>query len=207
MKRFFRNLILLLGIPFLVVLPSANARMGGFGGPGQGSVGHWGGGHFDHDHFHGRPGFFFVGAFPFWYPYYGSPYYYYYYDYPPTYYYDGYNYAPQYYYDSGPVVSYNDRAPVYPANDTRSYLVLGHDAGKGLRNKTVTWNWFVEYLQAYIVNGPSWVRDDFQRGFISGYGDGGESVFKKGIQQAGQRSVSSTENPPPSGPNSNSQRY
>src|SRR5580704_2025215 len=73
---------------------------GGFGGPGPGSYGHWGG--WQGGHYHDHPGFFFVGAFPFWYPYYGSPYYYYYYDSPPPYYYYNgynYNYAPRYSYN------------------------------------------------------------------------------------------------------------
>ena len=208
MKRFVGYAIMAVGILALATVPVVNARMGGAGAPAQqGSSGHGGGfnggGHFDHDGFHGRSGFFFAGAFPFWYPYYSPSYYYY--DYPPPYYYyRDYNYAPRYYYDSGPPVSsYNDR----PANDTRTYLMLGHDAGKGLRNKTVTWDWFVEYLQAYIVNAPPWARDDFQRGFVAGYGDNAESTYKKGIQQVEQRKVSSTESPHLSGPNPNSQQY
>jgi hypothetical protein len=212
MKRLVRYLIAAVGISALAAATTAVARMGGFGGPVQhGSSGHWGGfnggNRFDRDRFHHHSEFFFFGPFPFWYPYYWPPYYYY--DYPPPrYYYDDYNYAPRYYYDSGqPLSYYNDRNPGYPAYDTRSYLTLGHDAGKGLRNKTVTWDWFVEYLQAYIVNAPSWVRDDFYRGFLAGYGDNAESLYKKGIRQARQPSVSSTESMHPSEPNPNSQRY
>ena len=194
--------------------------MGGFGGPGQqGTPSHWGGdhggsfhdgGHFDHDGFRHHDGdFFFFGAFPFWYPYYGSPYYYYYYDYPPPYYYDGYYYTPRYYYDSDRSVSYyGERTAIYPAYDGRSYLVLGHDSGKALKKNAVSWNWFIEYLQAYIVNAPSWSRDDFHRGFVSGYGDGAESVYRKGIQQARQPSASRAESQSSTGPNSDtSQRY
>ena len=187
MKRFLGYLIVAAGILFLSAAQSTSARMGGFGGPGPGSAGHWGGGWHD-DHFHGRPGFFFVGAFPFWYPYYGSPYYYYYYP-PPYYYYDGYNYnyAPRYYYNSTPpVASENSAPPAYPTNDPRNYLVLGHDSGKALKLKSASWGWFVEYLQAYVVNAPSWEQDDFRRGFISGYGDDGESAYKKGFEQAQQ---------------------
>ena len=188
---------------------------GGGGGPvQQGSGGHWGGshgggfhdgGHFDHDRFHDRSEFFFGAEFPFWYPYYGPPYYYY--DYPPYYYYDDY-YAPRYYYDSAPAVSYySGQTPVYRVDDARSYLVLGHDSGKALKKKTVTWNWFVEYLQAYIVNAPSWVRDEFHRGFVDGYGDDAESIYRKGFQQARQPGVSNTRDTTPSGPNPNSKQY
>jgi hypothetical protein len=208
MKRFVGCFVAVVVILVLATIPSLGA--GGFGGSGQhGSAGHWGGanggGHFDRDRFHGRSGFFFVGAFPFWYPYCWPPYYY---DYPPPYYYyDGYNYAPRYYYDSGPQAPYYyDRDSGYLPNDTRSPLVLGHDAGKGLRNKTVMWQWFVEYLKAYIVNAPSWVRDEFQRGFAAGYGNDAESTFKKGIQQAQQPSVSSTESLDTPKPNPSSPR-
>jgi hypothetical protein len=213
MKRLVGYLVATVGVSALAAVPVVNARMGGGGAPiQQGSAGHWrsfdGGGRFDRDRFHNRSSFFFFGAFPFWYPYYWPPDYYYY-DYPPPYYYYGdYNYAPRYYYDSGPPVSYyNDRNTSYPAYDGRSYLMLGHDAGKGLRKKTVTWDWFVEYLKAYIVNAPPWARDDFQRGFVAGYGDNAESMYKKGIQQVGQRNVSSTESPLSPEPNPNSQRY
>ena len=213
MKRLFECLILVLGISVLAAVPIVNARPGGGGAPmQQGSGGHWGGDHGGgfhgggHDRFHGGSDFFFFGAFPFWYPYYGSPYYY---DYPPPYYYYDDYYAPRRYYDSGPSVSYydNNRNSAYPVDDTRSYLVLGHDSGKALKKKTVTWNWYVEYLQAYIVNAPSWARDDFQRGFVSGYGDDGESIYKKGVQQARQPRASSSESTPRSEPNPNTQRY
>jgi hypothetical protein len=189
MKHFLSAVIVVAGISVLAVVPFANARGGGFGGPGLQGSGHWGGTH--GGHFHDHSGFFFVGAFPFWYPYYGSPYY-------------------SYYYDSAPPTFYNyndDRNPAAPSEDTRSYLVLGHDTGKSLRNKSVTGDWFVEYLQAYIVNAPSWVRDDFQRGFISGFGNDGESTYKKGIQQVERRNIPNPENPTSLAPNSGSQRY
>ena len=177
MKRFLGGLIVSVGIVALSIAPSANARMGGMGGPmQQGSSGHWGGWH--GGYYHNHPGFFFVGAFPFWYPYYGSPYYYYYGS-PPPYYYG----AP------APSASQNYAPPLYPTNDSRNYLMLGHDSGKALKLKSASWNWFVEYLQAYVVNAPSWEQDDFRRGFISGYGDDGESAYKKGIEQAQQQRI------------------
>src|SRR5436190_1450295 len=58
----------------------------------------------------------------------------------------------------------------------------GHDAGKALKSKAVSQDWLVEYLRFYIVNAPPSARDDFRRGFISGYGEDGESVYKKAIQ-------------------------
>src|SRR6266446_7070758 len=188
MKRFLLYLIITVGIPAVAAVPIASARMGGGGGGApmpqgggrggggapiqQGSPSHWGnhwgggfrgGDRFDHDRFRDRSSFFFVGAFPFWYPYYWPPYYYY--DYPPPYYYDDYYYGPRYYYDYGPSTSsYSAPNPGYSDYDGRSYLTLGHDAGKALEANRVSWDWFVEYLQAYIINAPSWVRDDFRRG-------------------------------------------
>jgi hypothetical protein len=210
MKRHLGCAIVVVGMSVLAAVPVVNARMGGGGAPiQQASPNHWGGYHgggfHGGDRFHDHSDFFFFGAFPFWYPYYGSPYYY---DYPPPYYYYDDYYAPRYYYDYGPSASsYNGQAPAYRVDDSRSYLVLGHDSGKGLMKKDVTWNWFVDYLQAYIVNAPSWARDDFQRGFVSGYGDGGESIYKKGLQQAQQPRPVSTESVPPSKPDPNSKQY
>src|SRR5258707_4800104 len=138
MKYAIRHLIVMVGMAALIVVPSANARMGGGGAPiqqgspshggapiQQGSPSHggapmqqsspshwgnhWGGGfrggdRFDHDRFRDRSSFFFVGAFPFGYPYYWPPYYY---DYPPYYYDDYYYYGPRYYYDYCPPSSYH----------------------------------------------------------------------------------------------------
>src|SRR5689334_20590662 len=116
MKQVIRHLVVTAGVFALLVFPAANVRMGGGRAPvHEGSPGHWGNnwgggfrggdrGRFDHDRFRDRSSFFFVGAFPFWYPYYWPPYYYY--DYPPPYYYDDYYYyGPRYYYDYGPSTS------------------------------------------------------------------------------------------------------
>jgi hypothetical protein len=214
MKRYLGCMVVAAAILVLPAVPLANARTGGSGGPGhQGSPNHWGGdhgggfhngGHFGHDHFRGHSDFFFGFGYPFGYPYYGGPYYYY--DYPPYYYYDDY-YAPRYYYDYGPSVNYySSQAPAYRVDDSRSYLTLGHDSGKGLKKKDVTWNWFIEYLQAYIVNAPPWARDDFHRGFVSGYGDNAEAIYRKGIQQAQQPRPASNENAPASEPGSNTKQ-
>jgi hypothetical protein len=82
----------------------------------------------------------------------------------------------------------------YPAQDTRNYLVLGHDWGKDLRLRTVTWDWFVQYLHAYIINAPPGAQDDFRRGFMDGYGDSAKSVLGSAMQQAQPPPVPS---PPP----------
>lgn len=210
MKRFLKYLIV--GMSLVAAVPFVNARPGGGGAPMQQNSGHWGGSHgggfhgggrFGHDRFRGRSDFFFFGAFPLSYPYYGSPYYY---DYPPPYYYYDDYYAPRYYYDYSPSASYDSQTPVYRVDDTRSYLVLGHDSGRALKKKAVTWNWYVEYLRAYILNAPSWARDDFQRGFISGYGDKGEDIYKKGIEQARQPTAPRSENAPSSEPKPDSQQ-
>ena len=50
----------------------------------------------------------------------------------------------------------------------------------------------MEYLRAYIINAPASARDDFRRGFISGYGEKGESVLEKAMQDAGQPNSSTT---------------
>jgi len=157
-----RSLISLVMAAALAVIPVAYARPGGFGGPFHQPPyggGGWGRG--------GHSGFYFYGGFPLWWPYgyYGPPYDSgYYYDYPPAYYYDG--------------------AYRYPTQDARSWLVLGHDAGKDLRLQTVTWGWFVQYLRAYIINAPPGTQDDFRRGFMDGYGDSAESVLSSAMQQA-----------------------
>ncbi len=161
---------------------------GGEGGEGSHGGGGFGGGHgyasrgfYGHGHYYGHGyygGFcgFWPGWFggPFWWPPYYCDDYYDYYGYPPSYY--GFDNAPAYYSGGTP-------AP-YPQYDGRSYLVLGHDSGKALRLKTVSQEWLVEYLRAYIINAPLDVRDDFRRGFVSGYGDGAEPVLKKAIQEA-----------------------
>jgi hypothetical protein len=70
--------------------------------------------------------------------------------------------------------------------------MLGHDSGKALRRNTVSRDWLVEYLRAYIVNAPPSVQDDFRRGFIAGYGEGGQKVLKEAVKEARQPE------PPPS---------
>ena len=75
--------------------------------------------------------------------------------------------------------------------------MLGHDSGKALRLKTVSQDWLVEYLRAYTINAPLSVRDDFRRGFVSGYGDGAESVLKKAIQEARHTKPQPDTTPPP----------
>src|SRR6266850_2650928 len=185
-------------VSMLAAAPLANARSGGGMSPGMagrsgdGRFNSWhgrDGGHFDHDRFHNHVGFFFFGPGPFSYPYYWPPYYYYdYYDYRPPY---------DYYYDNSPANYYSDNTPGYPQYDGRTYLMLGHDAGKALKSKTASRDWLVEYLRAYIINAPASARDDFRRGFISGYGENAESVFQKAMQDAGQQ------NPPPPPPPSN----
>jgi len=164
---------------------------GTHGGGESGGFSHGGGGFgrgrgfadrgfFGHDHFHDHGYYGFCGFWPgwswgwdWWWPYdYGA--YYDYYDYPGPYYYG--DYSPGYY--SGGAL------PAYPQYDGRNYLMLGHDSGKALRQKTVTQEWLVDYLRAYIINAPLEVRDDFRRGFISGYGDGAKSVLKKAIKEA-----------------------
>jgi len=156
--------------------PGGGQRFSGSGfNSWHGSGGHQ---HSDHDQFHNHFGFFFFGPGPFWHPYYWPPYYCYdYYDYPPPY---------DYYYSNPPANYHDDSTPVYPQYDGRSYLMLGHDAGKALKSKTASRDWLVEYLRAYLINAPVSARDDFRRGFISGYGDKAETVFQKAMHDAGQ---------------------
>jgi hypothetical protein len=199
MKPYVRSLVVAAGIVGLAAIPFANARTGGMSSGGfSRSGGGFGGGfrggrgfgdrrHFDHDRF-----FFSFGwpvyCGPYWYPYYYPPYYYYDYGYyyPPAYdpYY--YYYPPTTYYQS-PTYSYSSGAPGYGVSDGRNYLTLGHDAGKALKFRTVSRDWLVEYLRAYVINASPSARDDFRRGFISGYGEDGESFLKKAIEEAQQQ--------------------
>jgi hypothetical protein len=149
------------------------------GGDGRGF--HNGGWGWHHGHDHDHDGFFFWGGGPFWW---GDPYWWWW---PASYGYDDYDYygyPPAYYYDYGPAYPYNYPLSAYPEYDGRDYLKLGHDSGTALRLGTVTHEWLVEYLRAYIANAPLSIRDDFRRGFIAGYGHGGHSVLKRALKEA-----------------------
>jgi hypothetical protein len=196
MNRYLWRAILA-GAILSVALPVEAAMMSGHGGgfsgmSGRGHFGPSGGfrqpgirhdGFFDRDHdfdhhhrFFGR-GFFFDFGFPFYY----YPYSAYYYDYPPPYYYDYYDNGPVYYY---PSPSYYGSGSYSVPVDSRTYLVLGHDWAKDLRLDIVTWDQFVAYVKTNIVNAPAGARDDFRRGFISGYGENGDDAFTKALKQA-----------------------
>src|SRR6266481_5172841 len=130
MKRFLLYLIITVGIPVVAAVPIASARMGGGGGGAPihqgGGGGHWGGDHGGGFHGGGHDHDHFHDHSDFFF-FGGFPLWYPYYGY----------------------------APAYPVDDSRSTLVLGHDAGKALKANRVSWDWFVEYLQAYILNAPS----------------------------------------------------
>jgi hypothetical protein len=191
MKRYLGSFVVAALVLAWAAVPVANARFGGMsaGGSGRfggGGFGGWHGrddrGHFGHGGFHGYYGFYFGWPLA-WYPYYWGPYYNYDYYYPPPYQYDYYNgYYP------APTYSYSDNTQryAYPDYDRRDYLTLGHDSGKALKLQKVSREWLVDYLRAYIIYAPPSVRDDFRRGFVSGFGDGAESVLQKAMQDAGQ---------------------
>jgi hypothetical protein len=106
--------------------------------------------------------------------------------YPPYYFGNDHDfYLPSYYYDDNPPACHLDHSvqdfPPYYGCD---YLVLGHDLGKGLRQKTVSQDCLVGYLRKHITNVPLNMRDDFRRGFVSGYGEGATSVLKRAVQEA-----------------------
>ena len=126
---------------------------------------------FDHHRFFHRDRSFFF--FNFGFPFYYYPDYYYYY--PPPYY-----YGPDYYY---PSYSYNGGSYSAPV-DRRTYLQLGHDWAKDLRLDIVTWDQFVTYVKAYIVDAPAGARDDFRRGFVAGYGENGGAAIEKALKDA-----------------------
>jgi hypothetical protein len=191
MKRYLGSFVVAALVLAWAAVPLASARSGGMvsGGSshsGAGGFGGWHGhdghGHFGHGGFHDHFDFFFGWPLV-WYPYYWGPYYYDYY-YPPPYDYD-------YYYRCYPAPTYsygdNTQGYAYPEYDRRDYLTLGHDSGKALRLQKVSRDWLVEYLRAYIINAPPSARDDFRRGFISGYGDDAESVLKKATEEARQQ--------------------
>jgi len=199
MKTYLGFIAAVVVVLMLVPVSPAIARGGGGGGGFGGGGGHAGGefgGHggygggrgyasrsfYGHGHYYGH-GWYgrYYGGFGFWPGWYGyddwwSPYYY-------DDYYDYYgNPGPDY--DAQNPPPYYSGTPEYPQSDGRDYLTLGHDSGKALRLKTVSQDWLVEYLRAYIVNAPLNVRDDFRRGLVSGYGDGAASVLKKAIHEA-----------------------
>jgi hypothetical protein len=70
--------------------------------------------------------------------------------------------------------------------DERSYRA-GRDWGQDLRRDVATWDQFVDYLRAYIVNASVGVRDEFRRGFAVGYGSNADAAFDKGLDQANQQ--------------------
>jgi hypothetical protein len=223
MKMYLGSLATAVVVCVLFAVPSAYARGGGGGGGmggGHGGGGFGGGGHEGggfggwhggghefhgggwgwHHHGYGYGGFFWAGPFWWGYPYWWwPPYYDYYgyYGYPPPYYdYPAYDY---YGYAGTPAYQYGGNPPsAYPEYDGRDYLQLGHDSGKALRLKTVSQEWLVEYIRAYIINAPLSVRDDFRRGFISGYGEGGGTVLKKAAEEARHPTPPHTVAPPKS---------
>ncbi len=222
MKRSLFSLIATIGISVLLAVSSVQARGdgGGWGwgrdGGGQrsggGGWGHWHGdsggyyggyhGGYYHGGYWGNGGWGFYFGGPLWWPYYswGWPYYSSYPYYPGTAYYQypDYSYSatppPVYYYDG----AYSYQQPAQP-QDNRSYLVLGHDWGKDLRLETVTWDWFVQYLRAYVINAPPGVRDDFRRGFLNGYGENADAALDKAMQQAAQPPPGNIPAPPAPG--------
>ena len=108
---------------------------------------------------------------------------------PPSYYRDDYDCRqPSYYYEDNPPACYLDpSAQDYPPyNSGRDYLVLGYDSGKALRLKAVSQNWLIEYMRTCVMNAPLNGRQDFRRGFVSGYGNGATSVLEEAIQDARQ---------------------
>ncbi len=108
---------------------------------------------------------------------------------PPSYDRDDYDCRqPSYYYEDNPPTCYLDpSAQDYPPyNSGREYLVLGYDSGKALRLKAVSQNWLIEYMRTRLVDAPLNGRQDFRRGFVSGYGNGATSVLEEAIQGARQ---------------------
>ncbi len=105
---------------------------------------------------------------------------------PPAYSGDDYDcYQASYYYEDNPPRAYLDpSAAEYPPYYGREFLVLGYDSGKALRLKTISQNWLVEYMRTNVMDAPLNGRNDFRRGFVSGYGAGATSVLKEAIQQA-----------------------
>ncbi len=200
MKTYLGSIAAGVAVLMLATVSPVDAREGGdggalgggsHGGGGLGGSSHdgggFGGGHgsgdrayHGHGHYYGHG--YYGGFYGFWPGWFGGPYWW-----PPYYYddyYDYYGYPPPYY-------DYGGNPPAYPQYDGRDYLMLGHDSGKALRLKTVSRDWLVEYLRAYIINATASARDDFRRGFISGYREGSEAVWKKAFEEARHP------NPPP----------
>lgn len=162
---------------------------------------------FDHDRFgnhgffrHDRSFFFFSLGVPWcYYPSYGYyPAYSYpvYAPYPASYYPDTYVPTP-YVYDSG--ASYSSPASS-PAVQVRTWLELGHDWAKDLRLDIVAWDQLVAYVKAYVINASPTVRDEFRRGFLSGYGLHAQEAYDKALKQAVESAAADQNTAPPATP-------
>lgn len=114
----------------------------------------------------------YVNGAPFWYPVYTAyPYYY---------------ATPLPTYDSGyPAdTGYVPLAEEGDAQVAASYGEVGRLWGQDLRREIATWEQFVDYLRAYIINAAPVAQADFREAFIVSYGLNGAAAYDKGADQA-----------------------
>ena len=160
---------------------------GGFHGGYHGVYGR-GYGHGYH-YRHGRGGAVIVYGYgyPYYYPYYGSPYYsvptYGYYTTQPD---DTYVVQPGY--SSGPPPDSSDdnssQTATYTAQDAQGYYQVGDQWGAGMKQYKLTMNQLVTYLQSYIVDASPAQQDAFRSGFIASTIPNGAATFDQAMQQA-----------------------
>jgi hypothetical protein len=110
-------------------------------------------------------------------------------------------YQPRY----GPYSRYDFGSPYSPrvesyAFPTRSpateYHQLGRDWAQDLRREIITWEKFVAYVKSFVIQASSTARDDFKKGFATGYGVNAEEAIAKAFTQASAPAANKVESAP-----------
>ena len=70
-----------------------------------------------------------------------------------------------------------------------SYEQWGRKWGKDLAHGSVTMEQVTKFLREQVVSLPDPLRDDFQRGFVKGYGKKGAAVLAQAMSQAKENGV------------------
>ena len=73
-----------------------------------------------------------------------------------------------------------------------SYGEVGRQWGQDLRREIATWEQFVDYVKAYIVNAAPAAQVDFREAFIASYGINGAAAYDKAADQAAPTSSAQT---------------
>src|ERR1035437_10386444 len=70
------------------------------------------------------------------------------------------------------------------AETAANYGEVGQQWGQDLRRDVATWEQFVHYLNAYIINAAPAAQADFREAFVASYGLNGAAAYDKGADQA-----------------------